>query len=224
MTATNAIDNDVVLKLTYFGLLDEFLEELEARGNGAVLGTAKFVLGPRIAKDGITTDPVTAQARLNDFLAVVEQLEPDANELVLATQLEDFALRNQLELDSGESLLCSIVVHRSMGRLITGDKRAIRAIESLVDQVSHMDSLLSNVACLEQVIVSFCRRMDLAKLRSAVCSAKMADAALSSCFCCHSPEVELDLTGLLEAVTSFVDHLRLDAATVLVNGLDAWDS
>ena len=70
-------------------------------------------------------------------------------------------------------------------------------------------------------MVSLSGRLSPVVLRSAVCSAQAADIALASCFNCRSPEV--DPAGWLEGVTSYVEHLRRDASTVLVNGLMAWD-
>ncbi len=221
MTATCALDNDVVLKLAYFGLLDPLLAELSRRGSGAVLGTAKFVIRRRIAVDGVVGHPASTLNRLDDFLAAVEQLEPDPSEVMLATRLEEFALTHQLDLDAGESLLCSILVHRSMERLVTGDKRAIRAIDALVVELSELSALRSAVACLEQLVVSLSGQLDPVELRSAVCSARATDKALASCFNCQSPEV--DPAGWLEGATSYVEHLRRDASTVLVKGLAAWN-
>lgn len=221
MAATHALDNDVVLKLAYYGLLNHLLDELSAHAECAVLGTAKFVIRDRVTRDGVSHDVASTLSVLNQFLSLVEHLEPSPPEVHLATQLEDAAMREHLELDAGESLLCSILIHRSMHRLLTGDKRAIQSIEALFAQIADLEFLRFRVASLEQVIGSLNGRLGPEIIRSAVCSAKAADTALALCFSCSSPEV--DSGSCIEGLTSYVEHLRLLAPNVLVNGLTARD-
>lgn len=221
MAATHALDNDVVLKLAYYGLLNHLLAELSAHGECAVLGTAQFVTRNCVTRDGISRDVASTLSVLNDFLSSVEHLEPSLPEVHLATQMEDAAMRQHLELDAGESLLCSILIHRSMHRLFTGDKRAIQSIETLMAQIADLTFLRSRIACVEQVMGSLNGRLGPEIIRTAVCSVQAADTALALCFNCSSPEV--DSESCIEGLTSYVEHLRLQAPTVLVNGLTAWD-
>jgi hypothetical protein len=79
--------------------------------------------------------------RLDDFLASVELIEPTVEESTLAAEFESLALAAALPLDAGESQLCAVLVSRNLPLLVTGDKRAITALESLVDSDtrSHSD-------------------------------------------------------------------------------------
>ena len=70
--------------------------------------------------------------------------------------MEDFALRNGLQLDGGESLLFAMAVHRGVTRIVTGDKRAIQSLEILLHE-SELDigELENRLVCFEQLLAVF---------------------------------------------------------------------
>jgi hypothetical protein len=130
------LDNDVVLKTCCYGLAPQALRCLQDRGSTvAALGIAQFVLPKKAARSPNISDKARATAALKDAFAILSFEEPDETELALAAELEDLAQAQGVELDTGESQLVAMLVRRSATMLLTGDKRAIVAVEALAPLV-----------------------------------------------------------------------------------------
>jgi hypothetical protein len=128
------VDNDIIFKGTCYGLLDEFLSPVCAtRDLVGVLGAAQFVVSKKITKKNPKKGIAVALRHLKDFLERVTVVEPTEDEQKMAAEFELAAQRAGLVLDVGESQLCAIVICRLTPLLLTGDKRAIQAIEELLD-------------------------------------------------------------------------------------------
>jgi hypothetical protein len=141
-------------------------------------------------------------------------LEPSAQELELATAIEEAATDLGFALDTGESQLCAIVVIREVPRLYTGDKRAIASIEALGNVIADLDRLRNRIGCLEQVVQGIINRIGRSAARPLICSEPLIDVTLSICFgCTGGPEAE---NSIEEALASYVGALRHSAPTFLV--------
>jgi len=182
----------------------------------AALGQAKFVIGKRIerqAKRGAANAP-QALERFTSVLADLALVEPTEQETAFAARLENAAQQAGLALDSGESLLCSIVVHRNLHRLATGDKRAICAMETLAQTHGEVARAAGRVLCLEQLFVRLlAAATDPGAVRRAVCGEHHVDRALTSCFSCASPEIGSDQWA--EGLSSYIESVRADAPNML---------
>lgn len=204
-----AVDNDVLLKASCYGLA-------AALGEGrriAVLGAARFVIAGRIPKLSLNGDAGAACAAALQLIEASVELEPTDDELRFATEIELEAQRGGVALDAGESQLAAAVVARSIPIFETGDKRAIRGFEVLLDDIPRLEGLVAKIRCLEQ-IVSRCAARDSEAFADAVCAEPDVDKALSICFRCFSPRPEgcrLDPDGL----ASYINSLRADAPRVL---------
>jgi hypothetical protein len=209
-----AIDNDILYKGACYGLLDELIatscSKTEAPG---VLGSARFVVPMKIEKGKLRRDSATALANFFEFLRRTEALEPTENEQNLAADLEFAAQKSGISLDSGESQLCSILVQRMLLLLLTGDKRAIAAIEKLLDDEPRLIPICGKVRCLEQLVSDALVIRGHATVRSAVCSEPDIDKALAICFSCTNESVLAE--SLLEGLQSYIRSLRTDASRVL---------
>ena len=120
-----AIDNDIVLKASSYGLASNFWP---AGGPDiGVLAAARFAV-PTYVDRGRGRDKARAKTQLAAFLARASFLEPTEPEIRMALSFEVAAQGARLALDTGESQLCAMVISRSMDSLETGDKRAIELV------------------------------------------------------------------------------------------------
>ena len=212
------LDVDVVIKLAAYDLFEATAHPgcpASCNGHRGVIGTTRFVARKRLKRKA--ADPRPAQARLDDFLVHdAVELEPTEDELRLAAALEAEAATAGLELDSGESQLCAIAILRGMPALLTGDKRAIAAAESLVNSVAQMAGLSQRVACLEQAVTLAVERLGALPVRARVLAERGMDKAIDICFQHTNPAVDPDFypTGL----SSYIKDVRASAPTLLMPG------
>jgi hypothetical protein len=208
-----AVDNDILFKGACYGLLIDLVAAIpcETREVG-VLGAAPFVLRSLLRRAKLNGDPSVIKAHLDKLLQQAESLEPTTNETRLAAELEFAAQTANLNLDTGESQLCAIAVHRASW-LVTGDKRAVVALELLLQPMAVAAALAGKVICLEQLFVRLLAAIDAVTVRMAVCKEAGIDRALASCFSCYSEEV--DPQSWSEGLVSYIADLRSAARTIL---------
>jgi len=210
------MDNDVLHKTTAYGLFNSILKtppiQHEVYG---ILGTAKYVVGKKLKK----RPPLRGlESVLVDFdlaLQHLVELEPTHEEVASAATLEYLAQNLNLDLDPGESILCAVLLARKLNHIVTGDKRAIKAIEVLSTDVKNSFVFESKLICLEQLFAWLVNEHNDHAVRTAVCSEKAVDMALTSCFSCYSPEVPDE--SCVDGLKSYIASLQKDAPTVLVN-------
>jgi hypothetical protein len=212
------IDNDVVIKSCQLLIDDEVINILRVLGDLFILSVSAFVISSRVAKKRDSTNLDAIKSASFAFLNYVGKIEPTEKEIELAADLEVEAGRQGLELDIGESQLLAIFIEREAKSIITGDKRAIRAIEHLVED---MQKLHNKVACFEQLIFSILEVGRYGALRSKICEQQFADKAIALCFSCKSPAPQQSdaEAGLL----SYICALREEApkSLLLSNNLSA---
>lgn len=210
------LDNDVLIKCAAYRLLKEVVASPEDDWSVGSLGAARFVVPNRLARHPEIVDGAAAVEHWQSVLEHLELLEPNDVEEQLASDLEEAALRYGLDLDSGESQLCAMVIERMIPLLITGDKRAIVAIERLLNVVDWLLDLGGRVGCLEQLADWLCGRLGADSVRGRICTEPGADRALSVCFSCAGyPDYAVDPEGL----RSYIDALRLQAPRTLTDAL-----
>jgi hypothetical protein len=209
-----AIDNDILFKGACYGLLSELIatacSATEAVGT---LGSARFVVAKKIEKNKLLRNRQAALAVLFDFLNQSKTLEPTINKQNMAADFELTAQRLGVNLDSGESQLCAMLVFRVLPLLLTGDKRAMTAMEKLIDADTRLTVLCGKVRCLEQLVYDALAKGDHVAFRTAVCAEPEVDKALAICFGCRSQSAELAST--IEGLQSYVKALRAEATRVL---------
>lgn len=210
---TSLVDNDIVIKVSCYGLVNQLLlpicESLKAAG---VLGAARFVTSHRITKIGLNGGPAEALQHLATLLALVSTVEPTSEEQLMAADFELAAQRAGVNLDTGESHLCALAVSRQIPRLLTGDKRAIAALEVLLDSDERLSHLCGRVFCLEQLVRRAVESEADGFVRAAICKQPSVDKTLTICSGCHSATNE---TVVVECLDSYLGDLRRKAARVL---------
>lgn len=214
MPATLAVDNDVVHKLARYLLLDGLQARLASWGGAGVLGTARFVVRKRLIAEHGENAHVSA---FDTFAHAAEVLEPTDEETRFAGELEELASKHVVDLDTGESLLTAIVITRSLERLLTGDKRAIRALAALSAYTDQLAPILGRVACLEQLMLLLLDDLGMEAVRPAVCSVPAADRALSICFSCTVAAVNVE--SVIDGLNSYINDIRSDCQLVLTDVL-----
>ena len=207
------LDNDVLIKGSCYGLVLELADAIPGKGECGVLGAAKYIVPEAIRRLSLKNGSAKPLAVLAKFLKQQQVLEPTADDQKLATSLETHAQRLALSLDAGESQLVAMLILRALPYVVTGDKRAIEALEQLIDVDKQCVTLTGKVFCLEQVVLEVIRCVSVATVRSAICAEAGVDKAMTICFACHSDKVAA--TSIADGLNSYVRNLRAGAARAL---------
>lgn len=207
------LDNDVVLKVACYALVDEAVAAATIDDiPPAMLGVGRFVVRGRLARATNIADRARATAAFERMLAAMSLVEPDDAEMAAAADLEAEANRLDLELDGGESQLLAILANRACKLLITGDKRAIAAM-AIVGVAG------GRVACLEQLMAHIVTGTGTAVTRARICAEAQVDRAITDCFGCSTAAPPRD-EDVLDGLASYSAHLDRTAPGVLIPGTD----
>jgi hypothetical protein len=209
------VDNDVIIKIALWCLGDAMLGCTTLDGTPpAILGVARYVVAGRLAKALRLADRVAASAAFEAMQTAMTIIEPNDEEIADAADFEATASALGLDLDPGESQLLAILGRRGCDALLTGDKRAICAIEQIAPKEA-----AGRIACLEQLMADVVRRSETSAIRARVCAEPAADRAITVCFACSSinTPTEVDVKA---GLTSYTEDLRRRASTVLLIGAD----
>jgi len=206
------IDNDVLLKVCAYDLVDEFLE-LFASTQLLILPTAPYVVESVIKRTGRMKDKARATASLHRLVAAASMVEPSADEIQAAAVLEEQAHQENFELDGGESILFVLLSNSKAKVLLTGDKRAIVALEQVSPSLSKPASVARKITSLEQVISALIQKKSPEEIAAKVCSEPDVDKAIAICFRCSSGNFEPNST--MEGLASYIGDLRRAAPTLL---------
>jgi predicted nucleic acid-binding protein len=207
------VDNDILLKGACYGLLSDLVHGTAGGVAVGVLGAARFVVIKRIRKLNLCLDPSFAVACLETFLNSAQSVEPSTNEQIIAASLEAAAQKLAVSLDAGESQLAAIAISRNISAVLTGDKRAIVALEILMDSYTPLVALTAKVHCIEQLFRRLISANKFAMMRNAICKESGIDKTLSICFSCTQPNIEL--TSVVEGLDSYIAALRKVATRML---------
>lgn len=210
---TALIDNDILLKAACYRLLAELITANCGTNQIGYLAAARFVLLKRIQRATLRSDAIEVAAELLAFLADHLAIETTIEEQAFAASLEATAQRLVVNLDTGESQLLAVLVLRTLPRLFTGDKRAIIAIERLIDVAEEIAGVSGKVACLEQLVRCALMQGATIAIREAVCREPDVDRTLNICFGCHN--LELPIATVIEGLDSYISDLRRKAPRVL---------
>ena len=208
------VDNDIVFKGAGYGLLPDLLATVSSQEDPVgVLGAARFVVSKKIQKATVNKGRDAALANLEEFLRRALAIEPTEVEQTIAAELELAALSSGVSLDSGESQLCAVLIERMVPWLLTGDKRAIRAMEQLLNSNARLGAITGKVKSLEQlVLAAIPDEAKASSVRKKICAEAHIDKTLAICFSCSSAAAASDCAKGLE---SYIGDVRKQAARVL---------
>jgi len=192
-------DNDIILKLAQCDLLDVLPEILGCDETDVfITDAAKYQLLPKkpakaLSKCGNEETVV----RLKAFLDTTQTLPAVKNEALLA-QLEDID-----NIDGGEKFLFAAAVEINNPLLITGDKRALKALLAHQKQLSTVFSSLQNaVVTFESAVLLAMDKFGFAIVKQKLLGSPKPDGTLRlvlrsetleadfiECLCSYSKEV-----------------------------------
>jgi hypothetical protein len=208
------LDSDIVLKMCAYASGQKLIDvTTQGEYPPAILVVAGFALPKQVRRSRRIKDKERAAAELALVLDRAERLEPTPEEVLLAADLEEAAIRDGLPLDAGESQLVAILIHRLAPLCITGDKRALNALAQVAPSAAD-----HRLACLEQMTIAAISEEDVSAFRSAVCEEREMDTTMSICCSCSSETV--GRAQLVEGLRSYIDDLRRTAGRLLIESDD----
>jgi hypothetical protein len=208
------LDNDIVLKACTYRCHSEMVGVTTNGGlPPGMLAIGRFTVRSRFKRPNVLADAAASALAFEELLTVIRLVDPTEREIQLAADLEERATALSLEFDTGESQLLAVLLERDGKLLVTGDKRAIRALHGV-----GVAAAAGKIACLEQLIASVLANCDLSALRDRVCSEPSADKALTACFACSASSA--DAKDVLAGLRSYSQHLRDTTGTLLLIGDD----
>jgi hypothetical protein len=200
------IDNDALLKLTRYGLMNEVLALFNCAATDVyVLATAKYSLLPARNRLLRCKDEESA-TRLQQFLETSNPLNIE----LIDTDLLD-ALNAVQNIDSGEALILAAGATDRNALVITGDKRSLAALCSY-DSVAHISNALSGRLVSMEVLFSHLVKHQFTYIQTCVRSKPDVDKALSIIFGVSTPAT---LMSVQEGLASYIRHLRNVTGTLL---------
>ncbi|MFT4503203.1 hypothetical protein [Caballeronia sp. 15711] len=188
------LDNDVLLKLASYDLIDEALDALQVHAEEVfVLAQAKYSLLPAKNRLLRCKDEETAN-RLEAFLAACAVIPQDA----IAPELID-ELIGIKSLDSGEAVLFAYAATHTDAVVVTGDKRAIAALMN-----SHVaGDLQGRVMALESVFQAMTVG-DVETVQVKVRAKPAADKSLANVF---GKSYVASADSVREGLKSYINHM-----------------
>lgn len=206
------VDNDIVLKSCAYASAAELVGlAVRHKRQLAMLRVAQYTVDRRIRRARGVQDVERLRAQWAALLPFVMSVEPTQAEIEFAAELEEQALRLSVELDGGESQLFAILVFRVSPLLLTGDKRAIAALEAIDHSLP-----AERVACLEQLIYTLLDIVGFNDLRTRICREPQIDRSLSISFSCHADQDTVSEPSVREGLESYIGSIRKSAPTILL--------
>lgn len=208
-----AVDNDIIFKGACYSILHAVTQILGGQPNElGVLSEARFVVEKAIRSADFSGDINSALDAARQFIDAAVVLDPTDDEQNTAAELEYRAQEAGLPLDVGESLLCAIVMNRTIPLLLTGDKRAIESLQHLLGAHPPLAAIVGRVKCLEQLVLALVGVEGVEAIRKKIC-AQAVDRSLIYCFSCFQQDIEAQ--SVVDGLNSYIGDLRGRAPDVL---------
>jgi hypothetical protein len=163
------VDSDVFCKLGIGNLLSDALEALDA----SVSDCGRLPALPHMLRKGKLTRVYGAEACAS-LVPLAEQMQtiPAAD----TTWLDP--LSSVEAIDPGEAQLFAIAARNNVS-LITGDKRALRALKGIN---GYAETLAGRIVVLEAILIALCNRLGHSEVRRRLGSLTTTDKTLMICF------------------------------------------
>ncbi len=197
-------DNDILLKLSAFALLDEAIAALQVSPeNLRVLDSAEFVVrGSRTVSQGYSQE---VRERAIAFVKSCPTISATAN--------NEFILLNGL-VDVGEATLIAATQNEASFLLLNGDKRCLVTLAMREEIAEVRVRLQGEVICLEQIISLLIQRLGFAMVKARVLPVIACDTAVKACFGSGELATEADVVMALEG---YIAALKRDATGLLAD-------
>jgi len=204
------VDNDVILKLAQYGILERLPELFSDQGERVqliVLDSAKYKLLPRRSRLELCgTEEVALQ--VEHFLDSATKLSPSVVDL---NTLEIFNAAPGI--DAGEALLFAAAAGDDNGRVLTGDKRALSSL--LAQDPMQLTSWLTNKLITLEALIQGFAHLDLPAIQHMVRANAGVDKALTNAFGVSAPASKDSVQAGLQ---SYIEHLRKSLGGLINSG------
>ena len=194
------LDNDALVKLARYGLLNEALALFGCQiADVRVLATAKYVLLP--AKNPLLhCKDEDSYSTLKTFLNIAQGLDAKSADAQMLDTLS--AVQN---IDAGEALLLAVGATDKDALIITGDKRSLAALCSQ-KSVNHISNVLeSRVVSMEVLFSCLVNKHPFDYIQQHVRAKSDVDKSLSNAFGLTIPAT---YESVQEALASYINYLR----------------
>jgi len=200
------LDNDALLKLARYGLLDEAVALFECTPTDVrVLATAKYQLLPAKNRLRFCKDEESA-ARLEAFLKTSNPLDAGLADPDLLDVLN--AVPN---IDAGEALLFAVGANNRDTLVITGDKRSLATLCSH-DSVADVSKALAGRVVSMEVLFSMLTEYQFTLIQERVRDKPDVDMTLKIVF---GVTVPADFESVKKGFNSYISDLRSRTGTLL---------
>jgi hypothetical protein len=197
-------DNDVLLKLSAFGLLDEAIAALFVNPeNLYVLSTAQHVFRKNRKVSAKYNESI--RDRAIEFVKTCNRVIPEES--------PEFTVLGRI-LDVGEATLIAATRDVPSFVLMTGDKRCLKALVANSEISEAHKRLQGRVICLEQVLLLLIRRSGFDWVKARVVPMRDYDTALKACFGSGELAIEENVVAALEG---YIEALRQAAPGLLAD-------
>jgi len=169
------VDNDILLKLCAFDLLDPALDRLSLAPENVIVRDATYHSIRRSRQIAGRWGAATVN-RAMVFLERVTRIQDpaDQSELDLLTAVE--------RIDPGEAELFVYAGEYAGAVLLTGDKNSLQALAAHEPARAIFARLAGRVIILETIVLALIRSMGFPAVRTSVCANLQADNAMRSAF------------------------------------------
>ncbi|MEO0458920.1 MAG: hypothetical protein AAF152_20390, partial [Cyanobacteria bacterium P01_A01_bin.114] len=178
------VDNDILLKLTAFGLFDDAIATLNLSPSDLrILPTARFVFRQKRAQQVSYTDEVWARAinRVERYQTIGTT---DARALAELQKLDAF--RDQIHV--GETALIAATCTAADFVLMSGDKGCLRALPQIPSEI--YGRLQGRIVCLEQLVLKLIEVLGFEAVRERIQPLADCDVTMRICFGYSEPALE----------------------------------
>lgn len=200
------IDVDALCKCAHWGILD-YLPELLGFNwtDSATLSSLKYrAKRAQQTPDGkLFKTTAAASAACITIAQMQSNLEPDAE---LLAEIDGIA-----GIDPGEAILFSAAAKNEDIFILTGDKRALRALAKLTKS-EKMEKLHHKFFCIEMLILKLLDQHGLEWVRNKICPFKDIDKAVIVILGSHCDAGE---SSVRDALAAYIDELNRDCANYL---------
>ncbi len=199
------LDNDIILKLTTYKMLDETLNCLEIdQSNIRVLDSARFVFGSKKLKKNYSEETLLSTIKFVKNCSSISSQDNDEYRL-----LEKQARNN---IDPGEATLIAATFHEPASLLTTGDKRCLKALANINCLEFIHQGLQGRVICLEQIICKLIKTKGFDWVLERVLLNLECDKALKAAFGSGS---ESQCETVLCTLNSYIQNLQTTSSGIL---------
>jgi hypothetical protein len=199
------LDNDVILKLTTYRMLDEALDCLEIdRSDIRVLASARFVFSSKKLRKKHSEETLLSAVEFVESGTTISAQDNDEYRLLEKQAKND--------IDPGEATLIAATFHESASLLATGDKRCLQALANIESLELIHKKLQGSVICLEQIICKLIETHDFKWVLERVLPNLDCDKALKSAFGSGSNSQSETVLGTLNV---YVQDLQKTSSGIL---------